>query len=126
MEENIELQPGQILCLEDNEQHLYVELIQIASDRTEGETRGNSCWVRPLILVDSSYEPPIVEDLRNASDLLWQLDSFRVALDTEVIAYFHQVLIKEPELDYAPLAKQKLNRFVQQIWHNQGKREGAR
>ncbi|CDN12545.1 hypothetical protein RintRC_2668 [Richelia intracellularis] len=35
------------------------------------------------------------------------MDSFRVALDTEVIAYFHQVRIKEPDPNYEPLAKQK-------------------
>ena len=107
MDQNLDLQPGQILCLEHDNQHLYVELIQIASDRSEGDSRANLCWVGPLILVDSSYEPPVVEDLRNASDLLWQLDSFRVALDTEVIAYFHQVRIKEPDPNYEPLAKQK-------------------
>jgi hypothetical protein len=120
MEQHLELQPGQILCLEHGNQNLYVELIQLVSNvPSEPLRERNLCWVRPLLLVDRSYEPPIIEDLRNASDLLWQPNVFRVALDTEVIAYFHQVLLKEPEPDSEPFAKQTLNRFIQQIWQSQ-------
>ncbi len=109
MDKYLELQPGQILCLEHGDQNLYVELIQLVIAR-------NLCWVRPLLLVENSCEPPILKDLRNASDLLWQVNLFRVALDTEVITYFHQLLAKEPQADSEPLAKQQLNHFIQQVW----------
>ncbi|MDJ0795987.1 MAG: hypothetical protein QNJ51_03980 [Calothrix sp. MO_167.B12] len=114
MDKHLEPQPGQILCLEHGDRNLYVELIQLVTAR-------NLYWVRPLLLVDNSCEPPLIEDLRNASDLLWQPNLFRVALDTEVITYFHQVLAKEPQPDSEPLAKQQLNHFIQQVWQTQGK-----
>lgn len=109
MDDYLELQPGQILCLEHGDQNLYVELIQLVIAR-------NLCWVRPLLLVNNSGESPVLQDLRNSSDLLWQVNLFRVALDTEVITYFHQLLAKEPQANSEPLAKQQLNHFIQQVW----------
>lgn len=102
-------QPGQIVCLEHGDSRLYAELIQVVVSR-------QLCWVRPLLLVALSEEPPLVTDLRDASDLLWSLNLFRLALDTEVITLLTQVLSKEPKPEPDLVAKQQLNLFIHQVW----------
>jgi hypothetical protein len=112
-------QAGQILFLESvpniaeipEKSRLYVELIQVVTSR-------QLCWVRPLVLVDFSEEPPSVTDLRDASDLLWAVNSFAPALDTEVMTFFSPILAKEPHLGLNPTANQQLNRFIDQFWHS--------
>ncbi|WP_174763892.1 hypothetical protein [Anabaena sp. UHCC 0253] len=102
-------QPGQIVSLDYQDQNLYTEVIEIVVSR-------QLCWVRPLLLVDSTQELPLVIDLRNVSDLLWPLDLFRPALDTEVIAFLGQIFPKEQQLESDLVAKQQFNLFIHQLW----------
>ncbi|MDJ0735551.1 MAG: hypothetical protein QNJ47_16065 [Nostocaceae cyanobacterium] len=117
MDINLKFQPGQILCLEHNDTNLYAELIQVVVSR-------QLCWVRPLLLVANSTEPPTVTDLRDASDLLWPIDLFRVALDTEIITFLTQVLVKEPKNEPDSPAKQQFNQFIHQVWQESQKGNG--
>ncbi len=108
-------QPGQIVSLDYSHQHLYAEVIEIVVSR-------QLCWVRPLLLVNSTQELPLVIDLREVSDLLWPLDLFRPALDTEVIAFLGQIFPKELKFEPDFVAKQQFNLFIHQLWqaHQQG------
>ncbi|GAB1540074.1 hypothetical protein NUACC21_27430 [Scytonema sp. NUACC21] len=105
-------QPGQIVCLEHGDRRLYAEVIQVVPSR-------DLCWVRPLLLAAFTQDPPLVTDLREASDLLWSLGLFQSALDVEVIGLLSQVLGKEPKPELDSFAKQQLNQFIHQIWHSQ-------
>ncbi|MEA5570220.1 hypothetical protein [Calothrix sp. UHCC 0171] len=109
MDNNLKFQQGQILFLECGDNRLYVELIQLVVSR-------QLCWVRPLLLVNFAEEAITVSDLRNASDLLWSLHSFQAALDTEVVEFLSQVLVKEAKPELERVAKQKLNEFIQKLW----------
>ncbi len=120
MDKTLDFQPGQILFLEYNadsteiadKSRLYVELIQVVIER-------QLCWVRPLLLVNFNQEPELVTDLRDASDLLWSVNSFVPAIDTEVIKFYSPILAKESPLAFNPIPNQQLNRFIQQLWHSQ-------
>jgi hypothetical protein len=124
MDKTANFQPGQILFLEYDDylasivdkSRLYVELIQVVVER-------HLCWVRPLMLVTFDEEPPLVTDLRDASDLLWSVNLFEPALDTEVITLFSPILAKERQQGFNATANQKLNRFIQKLWHFQLSRE---
>ncbi len=109
MDMSLDFQPGQIVSLEYGDRNLYAEVIQVVVSR-------QLCWVRPLLLVTSTQELPIVTDLRDASDLLWPDKLFRPALDTEVITLLSQVLAKEPKSETNSTAKQQLNQFIHQLW----------
>ena len=102
-------QPGQIVSLDYSRQNLYAEVIEIVVSR-------QLCWVRPLLLVNSTQELPLVMDLRNVSDLLCPLDLFRPALDTEVIAFLGQLFPKELKFEPDLGAKQQFNLFIHQLW----------
>ncbi len=105
----IQFQPGQIVCLEHDTKSLYAEVIQVVVSR-------QLCWVRPLLLVAFTQEPPLITDLRDASDLFWSINLFRPALDTEVITLLSQVFAKEPKHEPDSDAKQQLNQFIHQVW----------
>ncbi|PAX60207.1 hypothetical protein [Brunnivagina elsteri] len=125
MDDNLNFQSGQILFLEcdtslesrscgnikdiRDRSRLYAELIQVVVSR-------QLCWVRPLLLVDFTQEIPLVNDLRGANDILWSVDSFRPALDTDTIEFLSQVIFKEPKPELLGVAKQQLNQFIQQLW----------
>ncbi|WP_315791608.1 hypothetical protein [Fischerella sp. JS2] len=109
MEITPNFQPGQIVSLEHDDSKLYVEVIQVVISR-------QLCWVRPLLLLVKSSEPPIINDLREASDLLWPINLFRPALDTEVIDLLSQVLAKEPKPELDSPAKQLLHQFIHKVW----------
>lgn len=123
MDKSLDFQLGQILFLESDcpitgdtskvqvadKSRLYVELIQVVVSR-------QLCWVHPLLLVNFNEEPPLVADLRDASDLLWSVNLFQPALDTEVITYLSPILVKEPQQGLDVAAKQHLNRFIHQLW----------
>lgn len=102
-------QPGQILSLDYGNRNLYAEVIQVVTER-------DLCWVRPLLLANSTDEPPIITDLRDASDLLWPINLFRPALDTEVIGLLSQLLPKEMKADTDTVAQQQLHQFIYQFW----------
>ncbi|MBD2251396.1 hypothetical protein [Nostoc parmelioides] len=109
MDISLNFQPGQIVSLEHGDKNLYAEVIQVVVSR-------QLCWVRPLLLVTYTSELPIITDLRDGSDLLWPINLFRHALDTEVITLLSQVLLKEPKSETDSLAKQQLHQFIQQLW----------
>ncbi|MGB6294976.1 MAG: hypothetical protein WBF90_02180 [Rivularia sp. (in: cyanobacteria)] len=109
MEIEAKFKAGQIVFLEYGDSRLYAEVIQVVIER-------NLCWVRPLLLEIREYEPPLVTDLRSTSDLLWAINLFQPALDTEVIELYTQILIKEPKPELFQAAKQQLHQFIQQLW----------
>jgi hypothetical protein len=104
------LQPGQIVSLEYGDRNLYAEVIQFVASR-------QLCWVRPLLMVTLIQEsPPLITDLRDASDLLWPANLFHPALDIEVITFLSQVLAKEPKTEPDSATKLQLNQFIHQLW----------
>lgn len=109
MDMSLDFQPGQIVALEHDNRNLYAEVIQVVVSR-------QLCWVRPLLLVTFIEKSSVIIDLRDASDLLWHLDLFRPALDTEVITLLSQVLAKEPKTEPDFVAKQQLHEFIHQLW----------
>ncbi|MCJ8283787.1 MAG: hypothetical protein MJK14_29445 [Rivularia sp. ALOHA_DT_140] len=109
METKANFQAGQIVFLEYKDSKLYTEVIQVVVER-------DLCWVRPLLLVDQKCEPPQITDLRSTSDLLWPINLFQPALDTQVIDLYAQFLIKEPKPELSQTSKQKLHHFIQQLW----------
>lgn len=112
MKMTLEFQTGQIVSLEHSDRRLYAEVIQVVVSR-------QLCWVRPLLLVAFTLEPPLIIDLRDASDLLWSVNSFQPALDTEVISFLSQILAKEPKPGQTSYTKQQLNQFINEIWQAQ-------
>ena len=102
-------QPGQIVCLEHGTITLYAEVIQIVVSR-------QLCWVRPLVLVNFTQEPPLITDLRDASDLFWSINLFRQALDTEAIGLLSQVFATSTKQESDKQAKQQLSQFLHQVW----------
>ncbi len=111
MEITPNFQPGQIVSLEHGDTKLYAEVIQVVLTR-------QLCWVRPLLLVTNSSEPPLINDLREASDLLWPINLFRPALDTEVISILGEVLAKEPKPGVDSTANQQFHQFINQVWQD--------
>jgi hypothetical protein len=105
-------QQGQIVSLDNGDRRLYAEVIQVVLSR-------HLCWVRPLLLVAFTEEPPLITDLRDAPDLLWSVNSFQPAIDSDVINLLSQVLGKEPKPGHASVAKQQLNHFIHQLWEAQ-------
>jgi len=109
MDNSPKFQSGQIVCLDYSNQHLYAEVIETVVSR-------QLCWVRPLLLVKSTEELPMIIDVRDVSDLLWPLELFRGALDTEVIDFLGQIFSKEIKFESDLAAKQQLNLFIHQLW----------
>ena len=110
MEIKLNFQAGQIVFLEYTDSRLYTEVIQVVVER-------DLCWVRPLLLVNQQYsEAPQINDLRSTSDLLWPINLFQPALDTQVIELYAQILIKEPKPELSQTAKQMLHQFIQELW----------
>lgn len=109
MEMKANFQTGQIVFLKYKDIKLYAEVIQVVVER-------DLCWVRPLLLVNQEYESPEVTDLRSTSDLLWSINLFQPALDTEVVDLYANFLIKEPKTEFSHIAKQKLHHFIQKLW----------
>ena len=128
-EEKIEIEalnPSQIICLEHDQQRLYVELIQILRDRQAG-------WLRPLCLcipveqTRSDTYPNSVQvmcgetayflhDLRQTVDLVWPLAQCRMVLDTEALP-----ILSNLDPDPTPVAKREderriLSCFVNRMW----------
>lgn len=106
---SLNFQPGQIVSLEYGDRNLYAEVIQVVVER-------QLCWARPLLLVTVTQESPLITDLRDGSDLLWPVNLFRPALDTEVITIFSQVFAKAPKAEPDSAAKQQLHQFIHQLW----------
>lgn len=109
MEIKAKFQAGQIVFLEYGDSKLYAEVIQVVVER-------HLCWVRPLFLVTTECEPPQVTDLRSTNDLLWSINVFQPAIDTQVIALYSQILAKESSPELSQEANLKLYHFMQQLW----------
>lgn len=105
-----ELQPSQIVCLEDGGDRLYAEVIQIVKPR-------QLAWVRPLMLVIAEPElSSSLYDLRQGSDLLWPAKLFRAALDTEVISLLSQLDAPPIKFEGSRVGHQQLKRFIDRVW----------
>ncbi|MEM9923073.1 MAG: hypothetical protein AAF915_04865 [Cyanobacteria bacterium P01_D01_bin.50] len=109
MEIKTKFQDGQIVFLECGDSRLYAEVIQVAIER-------HLCWVRPLLLVTQECESRQITDLRSTSDLLWPINLFQPALDTQVIALYTEILAKEPKPEVDRKARQELHQFIRQLW----------
>jgi hypothetical protein len=108
---SLDFQPGQIVSLDHNDRNLFAEVIQVVISR-------QLCWVRPLLLVSFTQESPVVTDMRDASDLLWPLNLFRPALDTEVITLLSQIWAKEATTELDNAAKLQFHQFIHQFWQS--------
>jgi len=104
-----QFQPRQIVFLECGTTRLYGEMIQVISARSR-------CWVRPLMLaswgangLDAFY------DLRQSADLVWHLNLFQPALDTEVIPLLAQLQAPDDPPAARPIARGQLNHFLKQV-----------
>ena len=114
MKFTLNFQPRQIVCLEHLGTCLYAEVIQVIGAR-------QLCWVRPLLLSvqASSQESEAtlpLNDLRLLADLIWPVKLFRPALDTEVIPLLTQLLVSEPQPEHDPVAQQRFDQFIHQVW----------
>jgi hypothetical protein len=113
-----EIQPNQIVCLEQDGTRLYAEVIQCIESR-------QICWVRPLMLAvspssgDLFLEPITLYDLRQGADLLWPSSLFRLALDTEVLEILPQLESIKTQSHSSQLGHQQLANFVRQVWQAQ-------
>ena len=108
----------QIVYLTDNFHRLYCEVIQVVESR-------QLCWVRPLCLVDMAEEnevyaqlltPKLLVDVRSTSDLLYPINLFQPALDTEVIPLLSQLSSPDYAVNNNPIAREKLHQFITKIW----------
>ncbi|CEJ42981.1 hypothetical protein [Umezakia ovalisporum] len=106
---SLDFQPGQIVSLDHSDTNLFAEVIQLVVSR-------QLCWVRPLLLVSFTPEAPLVTDIRDASDLLWPVNLFRPALDTEVITLLSEILAKERKTEPDSAAKLQFHQFINQTW----------
>lgn len=112
MAKNTDFSVGQILYLQNHHVRLYCQLIEHVVVR-------RLFWVRPLFLVETAIElESVITDLQDASDLLWPVESFQPALDTEVINYLTQLSDKptKPSTTTITPTHQILNRFIQDFW----------
>ena len=117
-----------ILCLEDKQTHLYVELIQLLPQKT-------LAWLRPFaiqfdagnvseeILGYGDRHPElnaVIFDLRNTADLIWPIHLFRPGLDTEVINIIAALPSLPDTQDIQPkentIRRRVLTQFLQRIW----------
>ena len=106
--------PHQIVYLAHQNSCLYAEVVQEVPER-------QMCWVRPLLLVaDAHSVSPRVYDLRSTSDLVWPIQAFSLALDTEVIPFLSALEPLELESsETIKTARSRLNQFIKQVWHQE-------
>ncbi|MEK0179259.1 MAG: hypothetical protein EAZ78_27315 [Oscillatoriales cyanobacterium] len=118
MDFGLNFKPGQIVSLECGDACLHSEVIQVVEAR-------QVCWVRPLMLVvflskqdfgDRLSPEYSLLDLRDGADLLWPLNLFRAALDTEVISLLTQLHSLDSEKKDGVIASRQLRDFVDRVW----------
>lgn len=105
-------EPNQIVCLESDNRYLYAEIIQVISSR-------QMLWVRPLVLKEETGPECQFWNLQEGADLVWPLQLFRMALDTEVIPLLTELGSPAPEKQDQKLAHQQLRAFMDQVWRTQ-------
>lgn len=124
----VNINSGQIVYLECLDQRLYAEAIQVA-----GSVR---LWCRPLMLVchlpygsrhqqqmiaEAATDPETCSldlyDLKTAPDLVWPIDRFKMAFDTDFFALLFHLRISD---DSGPedLAKQRFQHFLHTCWNH--------
>lgn len=123
----ININSGQIVYLECLDQRLYAEAIQLA-----GSVR---LWCRPLMLVchlpygsrqqqlmiaKAAADPERCSlelyDLKTAPDLVWPIDRFELALDTDFFALLFHLRIADDN-GSEDLAKQRFQHFIHTCWN---------
>ena len=118
-----QFKPREIVCLEHNNSYLYGEVIQVIHWR-------QLCWVRPIMLAiapdRASYSSSNLEiiklvDLSMTSDLLWPINLFRSALDTEVIPLLMQLEASDSASQDIQKARQQLHHFIDRFWQARNK-----
>lgn len=101
----------QIVSLAHQNSCLYAEVIQEIPER-------QMCWVRPLLLAVDIYSvSPQVYDLQSASDLVWPIQAFSPAFDTEVIPFLSALESSEfQSSENTQAARSRLQNFIQQVY----------
>ncbi|MBX2864300.1 MAG: hypothetical protein KTR27_12180 [Leptolyngbyaceae cyanobacterium MAG.088] len=124
----VSITPGQIVYLECLDQRLYAEAIQLA-----GSVR---LWCRPLMLVcqlpygsrqqqmmiaQAAAAPETCElelyDLQTAPDLVWPMNRFKLAFDTDFFSLLFYLRIAD-KIEHEDLAKQYFQHFLHTCWKN--------
>jgi hypothetical protein len=118
---NSQFEPNQIVCLSDDRQFLFGEVVQPVVVRQQ-------CWVRPLVLAVALNQSARLEaignadwdwyDLRQGSDLLLPQQLFREALDMEVLplmSLLYQAEDKQGQPDRTQQARQQVYALVQRV-----------
>ena len=105
---------SQIICLEYQGTCLYGEVIQLILSR-------QMCWFRPICMTiekagDRDGENCELIQLRFSSDLLWPINLFRPALDTEVISLLTDLNNNHKPKQNQTSPRQYLNQFIHQVW----------
>lgn len=108
--------PGQLVYLQNCDDRLYGEVIQVIPDR-------QIVWIRPLLLLEAALnlEPNV---LHSVADLLWPMQQFQPALDTDVLPLMPALQDKWASVgvELSPhreeLARQRLRRFIERAWQN--------
>ncbi len=99
--------PQDIVCVDCENHHLYTEVIDIILSR-------EMAWVRPLMLVSiNDDDHKEIYDLRGTSDLLWSINVFRPAFDTEVIPCLVELESKDLDKNHA---QKYLRDFISKLW----------
>ncbi|HEY9735553.1 MAG TPA: hypothetical protein V6D06_04695 [Trichocoleus sp.] len=119
-------QPHQIVYLEKGRSRLYAEAIQIVADRA-------LCWARPLALVEQTLDvapsethgQPLalafseageVYPLVDGPDILWPLEHFKPALDTDVLPLLELMHQEKSEGCDRSRTHERLQQFIRQFW----------
>ena len=109
----VQFSPNQVICLEQGELLLFVEVVQMVPERLR-------CLVRPLAMaqvVPESLKLLLLYDLRESSHLVLPAQVFREALDTEVIpimgALFHPE--KEVVVDNSDAGRISLHQLIRMV-----------
>ncbi|MCG8365569.1 MAG: hypothetical protein MJA27_19840 [Pseudanabaenales cyanobacterium] len=118
-----DIKPHQIIYLEHQNTRLYVEVIQMVKAR-------QLCWARPLALAQKSSpaEKSIAPEffylesdklslyaLDESPDILWPIELFHPALDTEVLPLLSRLGAQKQKGD-PKVNRQYLSRFIYQLW----------
>ncbi|HEY9763225.1 MAG TPA: hypothetical protein V6D07_11920 [Trichocoleus sp.] len=117
------LLPHQIVYLQKGSSRLYAETIQVVTER-------QLCWARPLVLIvlpDDSHlmltgedvttlPPSAIDLLVDGPDILWPLDQFFPALDTEALPLLMLLQDSKQKASDSPRTHERLHQFIQQYW----------
>lgn len=96
-----------IVYLQRENHRLYAEVIQAIAPR-------QMLWVRPLLLDRGTQ----IYDLRQTADLVWPMNLFQPALDTDAIPLLMQLQEFEGKFTPPAIARQQLHIFLHQVWQD--------